>query len=56
MTDTVAQEEFQGYAKGTFDLFVQKVLKLEIFKEYPFSTDGLRQAHTDIESRASVGK
>jgi len=52
------REEFQPYAKELFDLIISKKLRLKLHKEegYPFTTEGVRQAHRDISSRASTGK
>ena len=39
-----------------FDLLAKGIIKVQIYKEYPFTAEGVRSAHIDLTSRASVGK
>lgn len=42
-----ADEYFQLLADG---------LKVEIYKEYPFTAEGVRQSQIDITGRGTIGK
>jgi NADPH2:quinone reductase len=52
------REEFQSYSKELFDMLQAGKLDIALAKQdgYPFTTEGVRQAHTDISSRSSTGK
>lgn len=49
-------EEAQYYGRKTFDLVVKGVLKINIFKEYPFTAEGARQAQQDLTTGKTTGK
>jgi len=50
------KEEFQGYSTKLFDLLRNKSIRLAVYKEYPFTSQGFKNAHTDIQSRKTTGK
>lgn len=52
----VTEEEVRHYGGQIFDLISKEVLKLKIFKEYPFTTEAVQQAHKDLTSGKTVGK
>lgn len=52
----VTPEECAFYFTWLFDLADQGVLKFEIHKEYPFTSEGVRQTQVDIQSRGTTGK
>ncbi|OBZ80068.1 putative quinone oxidoreductase [Grifola frondosa] len=51
-------EEAQYYSTRLFDLIASGVLKINIFKEYPFTTAGAQEAQRDLTVRSgkTVGK
>ena len=49
-------EEGTHYSKLFFDVLSKGVIKINIFREYPFSAEGVRQAQTDLPSGKSTGK
>lgn len=49
-------EENHKYTTELWDLIAQGKLKINIFKEYPFTLEGIRQTHLDIVSHSTVGK
>jgi len=51
-TDTEALH----YGKVLFDAIENQGLKINIFKEYPFTADGVKQAQSDLTERKSTGK
>jgi NADPH2:quinone reductase len=52
----VEPEEAGPYYKELFNLVASKSLKLEIYKEYPFSAAGAIQAQKDLTGGQTVGK
>ncbi|CAE6407134.1 unnamed protein product [Rhizoctonia solani] len=48
--------EFHGYATELFDLIKNGKLEVAVHSEYPFTTEGMRQTHTDITGRGISGK
>jgi len=51
------KEEMQGYSAELMDLHSKGAFKLEIWKDgYPFTADGLKQAHDDLANRRTTGK
>ncbi|KAF5391609.1 hypothetical protein D9757_002429 [Collybiopsis confluens] len=49
-------EEAYYFGNKAFRLILDGVLKINIFKEYVFTTEGVRQAHTDLTSGKTSGK
>jgi len=49
-------EEAQYYGRKTFDLISQGVLKISIFKEYPFTAEGVQHAQEDLTTGKTTGK
>ena len=51
-------EEAAHYGKALFQLVESGELKIKIFHEYPFTAEGVRQAHTDLTQRGgkTIGK
>ncbi|SNX87207.1 related to NADPH2:quinone reductase [Melanopsichium pennsylvanicum] len=50
------REERERYSKELFDLVESGQVKINVHKEYEFSTNGMRAAFTDIKSRKTTGK
>lgn len=44
-------EEAAHYGKILFGLVEKGELNIEIFKEYPFTVEGVRQAQSDLTTR-----
>lgn len=53
-TTTVEEREF--YGTQLFNMISKGELKINIFKDYPFSADGVRQAHLDLVGGKTTGK
>lgn len=51
-------EEARYYGDKLFDLVAKDELKITIHKEYPFTTEGVRAAQTDLttKSGSTIGK
>ncbi|KAF5385102.1 hypothetical protein D9615_001040 [Tricholomella constricta] len=49
-------EEAYYYGKKVFELIGDGTLKINIFKEYPFTTEGYRQAQSDLVEGKTTGK
>jgi NADPH:quinone reductase len=49
-------EEVHKYTTELWGLIAQGTVNIKIFKEYPFSLEGIRQSHLDIASHSTVGK
>ena len=49
-------EEGLHYGKIFFDLVEKRVLDTIIFREYPFTAEGVKQAHEDLTSGKTIGK
>ena len=49
-------EEAAHYGKILFDLVEKNVLKIQIFKDYPFTAEGVQDAHRDLTSGKTIGK
>ena len=49
-------EEVYKYTSELWNLITQGTVNIKIFKEYPFTVEGIRQSHLDIVSRSTVGK
>ena len=41
-------EEAAYYGKAVFDLVEKNELKIQIFKDYPFTTEGVQNAQRDL--------
>ncbi|KAE8212489.1 hypothetical protein CF327_g3867 [Tilletia walkeri] len=50
------REETDRWSKELFDLIAAGHLKMNVHAEYPFTTEGIRQAQTDLTSRGTTGK
>ncbi|KAG1820321.1 uncharacterized protein BJ212DRAFT_1478448 [Suillus subaureus] len=53
---TYTPEEALYYGNALFSLLANGTLKTRIFKEYPFTADGVRQAQIDLTSGKTTGK
>ena len=49
-------EEGTYYSKLFFDVVSKGVVKINVFHEYPFTAEGVRQAQTDLPRGKSTGK
>jgi len=49
-------EEGLHYGKIFVDLVEKGVLDTIIFREYPFTAEGVKQAHEDLTSGKTIGK
>ncbi|PWZ03812.1 NAD(P)-binding protein [Testicularia cyperi] len=49
-------EERQQYSAELFEMITSGKVKINIHAEYPFTTDGMRKAFSDIKSRGTTGK
>lgn len=49
-------EEALDYSETLYKLIEKGVMKVKIFKEYPFTAEGVKAAHTDLASGRTVGK
>ena len=56
MNYMVTPEEGSHYSKLFFDVVGKGTVKVNIFHEYPFSCEGVRQAQTDLPRGKSTGK
>lgn len=56
MNYMVTPEEGTRYSKLFFDVVGKGAVKINIFHEYPFSAEGVRQAQTDLHRGKSTGK
>ncbi|KAF8079186.1 hypothetical protein FPV67DRAFT_1402721 [Lyophyllum atratum] len=53
---TYTPEEAYYYGKKVFELIGDGTLKINVFKEYPFTSDGVRQAQIDLVEGKTTGK
>ncbi|KAG2070944.1 NAD(P)-binding protein [Suillus decipiens] len=53
---TYTPAEALHYGNALFSLLANGTLKTQIFKEYPFTTEGIRQAQIDLTSGKTTGK
>ncbi|KAG6859641.1 hypothetical protein C0995_006348 [Termitomyces sp. Mi166 len=53
---TYTPEEAYHYGKKVFELIGDGTLKINIFKEYPFTAEGVRQAQNDLVGGKTTGK
>ena len=49
-------EEACQYAQQLWALVTENALRLNIFNEYPFTTEGVQQAHQDLTGGKTTGK
>jgi NADPH2:quinone reductase len=49
-------EEARRYGEELFRLVSDGTIKVEIFKEYPFTTEGIRDAHRELVGGKTIGK
>jgi NADPH:quinone reductase len=49
-------EEVAHYGKILFELVEKNELKIQIFKEYPFTAEGVQSAQRDLTSGKTTGK
>ncbi|KAF8640806.1 hypothetical protein AX17_000455 [Amanita inopinata Kibby_2008] len=49
-------EEAYHYGKKTFSLISDGVVKIHVFKEYPFTAEGVQQAQRDLTGGKTTGK
>jgi len=52
----VTPEEALHYATALFNNVEQGVLKASVHKEYPFTAEGVKQAHSDLTAGTTTGK
>lgn len=52
----VTEDEIFHYGRMVFDLIEKDVLKTNIFKEYPFTAEGVKQAQMDLTGGKTTGK
>lgn len=52
----VTLEERNSYSTELWRLVSSGALKINIYAEYPFTAEGVRQAHTDLTSGITTGK
>jgi NADPH:quinone reductase len=52
----VTAEEATYYGRALFDLVEKDILKIQIFKEYPFTTEGVQNAQSDLTGGKTSGK
>ncbi|KAL7008761.1 NADPH:quinone reductase [Cystobasidiomycetes sp. EMM_F5] len=53
----VTKEEMKTYSDELLDMYAKGAFKLETWKDgYPFSVEGMRQAHEDLAGRKTTGK
>jgi len=49
-------KELMHYGQYTLELIASGAIKINIWKEYPFTADGVKEAQTDLVNRKSTGK
>jgi NADPH2:quinone reductase len=49
-------EEAAHYGKEVFNLVEKNELKIQIFKEYPFTAEGVQNAQRDLTGGKTTGK
>ncbi|TYJ52548.1 hypothetical protein B9479_006837 [Cryptococcus floricola] len=49
-------EEFKNYTAELVEIVQKASIKFEVYKEYPFSAEGVIQAEKDIQGRGTTGK
>ena len=49
-------DELYHYGTELFSLISSGVIKIKVFKEYPFTAQGVQQAQTDLTGGKTTGK
>lgn len=49
-------EEMRHYSQKIFGLITSGELNIKIFKEYPFTTEGVQEAHRELTGGKTTGK
>lgn len=49
-------EEAHYYGSKVFELIGNGTLKINVFKDYPFTTEGIQQAQSDLVEGKTTGK
>ena len=49
-------EENNSYSAELWGMISNGTLRVNVHTEYPFTAEGVRQAHTDLTSGATTGK
>jgi len=49
-------EEIEHYSQYTFGLIASGAIKVNIWKEYPFTAEGVKEAQTALVEGKSTGK
>jgi NADPH2:quinone reductase len=52
----VTPEEALHYTAVLFNYVEKGVLNATVYKEYPFTADGVKQAHSDLTAGTTTGK
>jgi len=52
----VTPDENEHYGQYTLGLFASGAVKVNIWKEYPFTAEGVKEAQTDLVKGKSTGK
>jgi len=52
----VNPEQTEHYGQVTFAPIASGAVKVNIWKEYPFTAEGVQEAQTDLVQRKSIGK
>ena len=52
----VTADEVEHYVTEVYDLIAKGVIKINIYKEYPFTAEGVQQAQKDLVGGKSTGK
>ena len=48
--------EFSSYVETFYSLVSSGAVKVKIFKEYPFTAEGVKQSQIDITGHSTIGK
>ncbi|EJC98614.1 NAD-binding protein [Fomitiporia mediterranea MF3/22] len=56
MNYIVTPSEISSYIQELYKLIESSSIKVNIFKEYPFTAEGVRQSQVDITGRSTIGK
>jgi NADPH2:quinone reductase len=49
-------EEGLAYSTGLYNLISNKYVKINVFKEYPFTAEGVKDAQRDLTGGKTTGK
>lgn len=51
---TATKEEMQAYSSELFDLYAKGAFKIALWNDgYPFTVEGINQAHDDLSAHAA---